>query len=71
MQIRPYQVMFDGCMSNMTEENWLTIVEKKTAKLQNKDEEIDKKDNINLQAHLEQSNLDEPIENATLSGYYI
>ena len=59
--MRPYQVMFGGRMSNMTEENWLTVTEKKTAKLQNEDGQLDDEDSINLQSRLERSSIGESI----------
>lgn len=59
--MRPYQVMFGGRMPNMTEENWLTVMERKTAKLQNEDGQLDDEDSINLQSRLERSSIGEPI----------
>lgn len=59
--MRPYQVMFGGRMSNMTEENWLTVTERKTAKLQNEDGQLDDEDSINLQSRLERSSIGESI----------
>lgn len=56
-------------MPNMTEESWLTVSKRKTAKLQNKDGQLDDEDSINLQARLERSSANKLINSAaTLPG---
>ena len=68
MGMRPYQVIFGGRMPYMTTENWLTVSERKSAKLQNEDGKEDDEDSINLQARFEISNASEPIQSAHLPG---
>ena len=60
--------MFGGRMPYMTEENWLTVEERKDAKLQNEDgEEVDE-DSIDLQARFELSDTGVAIQSARLPG---
>ena len=67
MDMRPYQVMFGGRMPYMTEENWLTVAERKEAKLQNENCQEDDEDSINLQARSEYE-IDEPVQSSLLPG---
>ena len=61
MNMRPYQVMFGGRMPYMSESNWLTVAERKSAKFQNEDGESDDEDTVNLQAREERVGTGERI----------
>ena len=68
MSMRPYQVMFGGRLPFMTEENWLTVAERKEAKIPNEDGSLDDEDSINFQARIERSDTGTPFRSSQLPG---
>ena len=53
--------MFGGRMPYMSEDNWLTLEERRTARLQNENGEEDDEDSINLEARFERSDAGIPV----------
>ena len=56
MQMRPYQVIFNGRMLYTSEDSWLTVDERRSATLLNENGEVDDEDSINLEARIERTN---------------
>ena len=70
--MRPYQIMFGGRMPFMDASNWLTVMERQSAKPQIEDGFEDDKDSLNLQARFERTNNPEysvGIQTASLPGH--
>ena len=63
--------MFGDRMSYMSETYWLTVAERKSAKLQNEDDESDDEDIMNLQVKEERISTGERIQTFSLPGYRV
>ena len=55
-------------MPYMTEDTWLTLSERRMARLENENGEEDDEDSINLQARFERSDAGSPVVAASLPG---